>query len=95
MLFFLYKQLVLIMFEIVWAHFNNYTGSVFTASWMGTLFSNIWTTFPILWLLLFDSDLPKGVTSQDVPELYTMGPDHYYYNRWMAAWWLFLSIVHG
>jgi hypothetical protein len=27
--------------------------------------------------------------------LYTMGQDHYYYNRFTVSWWFFLAAVHG
>ena len=81
--------------EFIWAHYNHFTGVLFFSSWIATCYSVVWSSIPIIWLLLFDNDLPRGVKYNDCPEIYTMGPDHYYYNRYQVLIWMIIAGCQG
>ncbi|RBR25143.1 uncharacterized protein FIESC28_02051 [Fusarium coffeatum] len=84
-----------ILFFIVQAHYQRYTGYSGTSlyeSWSLTVFNSAFTSLPVILLGIFEQDL-KSKTLMKVPELYTFGQMNlgFRFSQYFA--WMVMGVV--
>ncbi|RGP80544.1 phospholipid-translocating atpase [Fusarium longipes] len=84
-----------ILFFIVQAHYQRYTGYTGTSlyeSWSLTVFNSAFTSLPVILLGIFEQDL-RAETLMKVPELYTFGQLNlgFRFSQYFA--WMFMGVV--
>jgi phospholipid-translocating ATPase len=82
-----------ILFFLVQAHFQRYTGYSGTSlfeSWSLTVFNSLFTSLPVILLGIFERDL-SAETLLAVPELYTFGQQNRGFSFHQYFGWMFMG----
>merc|ERR1719183_238206 len=78
--YYLYKNVMLAMADVVWAHQLHFRGSIAFPEYLSIGYNVVFTSVHILLVLGFDLDVPDDV-SNSYPILYTVGPRRELFNR--------------
>lgn len=90
----LYKHLVLAMNDGIWAHQNGFQGLISINEWLSGAYPSIFTSFPIVVVLLFDQDLPDSVVLTH-PWVYSEGLRRMRFNTKVFLLWVISGLWHG
>jgi len=93
-LYYFYKNVILVFTEVYFAFYNGFSGQVYFADWLPMLYNVLWTSWPPVVAFALERD----VSSESVyryPKLYRAGPKHYYFN--MGTFWIWMAYAgwHG
>ena len=72
-LYYFYKNIVLVFTEIYFPYFNAYSGQIYFAEWLSTLYNALWTSLTCLFAYAFEDDVMKKEDVYKYPELYKAG----------------------
>ena len=92
--YYFYKNIVLVFTEIFFSLENGFSGQIFFADWLQTLYNALWSS----WACLFAYSLEQDVNDQYVyqyPQVYKAGQKGVYFNFKVFWRWIFFSIWHG
>ena len=92
--YYFYKNIVLVFTEIYFSLENGFSGQIFFADWLQTLYNALWSS----WACLFAYALEQDVNDQYVywyPQVYRAGQKGVYFNLKVFWRWMFFSIWHG
>ena len=92
--YYFYKNIVLVFTEIFFSLENGFSGQIFFADWLQTLYNALWSS----WACLFAYSLEQDVNDQYVyryPQIYKAGQKHVYFNFRVFWRWIIFSIWHG
>jgi len=92
--FFLYKNICLIMLDIVWMFQFKFKGMVAVPEWLSINFNPIFTSLHMLLVLGLDRDI-SDEDANAMPELYKVGPACKLFNTRVFVKWLATAIYHG
>merc|ERR1719482_2294128 len=92
--YYLYKNVALLMGDVVWMHMDRYRGRIAFPEYLSINYNVAFTSWHILFVLGFDSDVPDEVANS-TPELYLVGPHRKLFNKWVFSKWVFCAIYHG
>jgi phospholipid-translocating ATPase len=92
--YYFYKNVVLVFVEIHFAYWNGFSGQIFFADWLSTLYNAFFTSWLCLFALMFERDA-NDVVSLKHPTLYHAGQKKVYFNFRIFWKWMILSIFHG
>lgn len=92
-LYYFYKNIVLVFTEIYFATFSGFSGQIYFADWLPMLYNSFWTSLTCLFAFSFEKDVLN--TSVKVPELYRLGQERKYFSYKIFWKWVILSIYHG
>lgn len=70
--YYFYKNVVLVATEIHFAYWNGFSGQIFFADWLTTLYNAFFTSWLCLFALMFERDVNDEVSMQR-PYLYHAG----------------------
>ena len=92
--YYFYKNIVLVFTEIFFSLENGFSGQIFFADWLQTLYNALWSS----WACLAAYSLEQDVNDQYVywyPQVYRAGQKGVYFNFKVFWRWIILSIWHG
>lgn len=92
--YYFYKNVVLVFTELHFAYFNGFSGQIYFADWLPTLYNVLFTSWPCLFAFMFERDLDDANALQN-PILYRAGQLKKYFNFKVFWKWIILSIFHG
>jgi phospholipid-translocating P-type ATPase (flippase) len=92
--YYLYKNVVLAMGDVVWMHLDEYRGRIAFPEWVSINYNVFFTSWHILFLLGFDLDVPDAVANSH-PELYLVGPRRQLFNKLIFSRWMIFALYHG
>jgi len=92
--FFLYKNITLIMLDIVWLFQYRFRALVAVPEWLSINFNPIFTSLHMLLMLGFDKDIPDDEANSN-PGLYKVGPARKLFNGKVFLKWLVNALYHG
>jgi phospholipid-translocating P-type ATPase (flippase) len=92
--FFLYKNITLIMLDIVWMFEYKFKGMVAVPEWLSINFNPIFTSLHMLLILGLDKDIPDEDANNN-PALYKVGPARTLFNLKVFSKWVILGCYHG
>jgi len=91
--YFLYKHVVLVLGELIWAHLSCYAAKKAYPEQLMMVYPFI-SSLPIFVTLVLDQDIPDS-RALAKPEIYQVGPARAYFNYWIFAAWMTTAAVHG
>ena len=92
--YYFYKNIVLVFTEIFFSLENGFSGQIFFADWLQTLYNALWSS----WACLFAYSLEQDVNDQYVywyPQVYKAGQKGVYFNFKVFWRWIIFSMWHG
>mmetsp|Transcript_95551 Transcript_95551/g.213764 ORF Transcript_95551/g.213764 Transcript_95551/m.213764 type:complete len:1141 (+) Transcript_95551:64-3486(+) len=89
-----YKNFVIVLPQYFLGAVSGFSGQKLYADLMYQMFNVIHSMFPIVYLAIFDQDLPKK-TSLENPELYSEGQRNAYLNPRIMLVWTLCGIWHA
>jgi magnesium-transporting ATPase (P-type) len=92
--YYFYKNVVLVFTELHFAYFNGFSGQIYFADWLPTLYNVFFTSWPCLFALMFERDLDDESALKN-PVLYRAGQLRQYFNFKVFWKWIAFSFVHG
>jgi len=92
--YYLYKNVVLVMGDLIWAHQQMFKGQIAFPEYLSISFNGFFTSWHILFALGYDYDMPDD-ESVSKPELYAVGPYRKLFNGMIFAKWMMYGVVHG
>jgi magnesium-transporting ATPase (P-type) len=92
--FFLYKNITLIMLDIVWMFQFKFKGMVAVPEWLSINFNPVFTSLHMLLVLGLDRDI-SDEDANSMPELYKVGPACKLFNTRVFAKWVAIACYHG
>ena len=97
--YFFFKNMTLAMTEFWFAGFNQFYGSVLHEAWHTSLFNVVFTSFPVLIMAIFDTDMRHKEDIYSHPDLYRAGQENRYFKvsaflSWVAEA-IYASLVCG
>jgi len=94
LLYYLYKNVTLIMADILWMHQYKFSGKIAFPEYLSIGFNVFFTSWHILFVLGFDQDMPDEIVLSK-PEVYKVGPARKLFNRRLFVQWMLFSVWHG
>nr|XP_025875065.1 phospholipid-transporting ATPase IK [Vulpes vulpes] len=88
--YFVYKSLASMMVQIWFAFYSGFTAQPLYEGWFLALFNLLYSTFPILYIGLFEQDV-SAERSLELPELYVAGQKDELFNYWVFV----QALAHG
>lgn len=92
--YYFYKNVVLVFTELHFAYWNGFSGQIFFADWLPTLYNVFFTSWLCLFALMFERDVQDDRAVVN-PILYSAGQLKVYFNFKIFWKWIGLSIFHG
>jgi phospholipid-transporting ATPase len=92
--YYLYKNFVLLMADLVWMFWDNFRGNIAFPEYLSIAFNAFFTSWHVLFVLGFDRDVPDAVACLH-PELYKVGPQRKLFNANIFAKWMVYAVLHG
>jgi len=92
--YYLYKNFVLLMADLVWMFWDNFQGNIAFPEYLSIAFNAFFTSWHVLFVLGFDKDVPDTVACSH-PELYKVGPQRRLFNRMVFSKWMIYAVLHG
>jgi magnesium-transporting ATPase (P-type) len=92
--FFLYKNIALIMLDVIWMVQFRFKGMVAVPEYLSINYNAFFTSLHILPLLALDKDIPDE-HANNYPELYHVGPARQLFNMRVFTKWVLIGVMHG
>ena len=92
--YYFYKNVVLVFAELHFAYYNGFSGMIYFADWLPTLYNVFFTSWPCLFAFMLERDLDDE-NALKTPILYQAGQLKRYFNFKVFWKWIGLSIIHG
>ena len=92
--YYFYKNILLVLTELMFVFYDGYSGQIFFPDWYGTMFNAIFTSWPCFFIFAYEKDLTFEICKK-FPVLYLAGPKNYYFN--LKRFWLYIiyAIIHS
>lgn len=92
--YYFYKNVVLVFTELHFAYYNGFSGQIFFADWLPTLYNAFFTSWQCLFALMYERDVDDK-TSLKFPILYRAGQMGLYFSLKIFWKWIALAVFHG
>jgi len=92
--YYFYKNIILVVTEVFFAMSNGFSGQIFFADYLGTMFNAFFTSWPCLFTFSLERDHDLKICKK-FPILYKAGQINYYFN--MKEFWKYViyAIFHS
>jgi len=94
LLYYIYKNVVLSMGSICWAHESRFDGNFPHPEWLSSLYSVLYTSLPVIVVVGLDNDMPDPQALMH-PELYEEGLARMHFNAPVFVAWMARACWHG
>jgi phospholipid-transporting ATPase len=92
--YYLYKNVALLMGDVVWMHMDKYRGRIAFPEYLSINYNVFFTSWHILFVLGWDSDVPDVIANTH-PHLYHVGPKRVLFNKTVFTRWMLFAVYHG
>ena len=92
--YYFYKNLILVITELMFVFFDGYSGQIFFPDWYGTMFNAIFTSWPCIFIFAYERELSMEICKK-FPIIYRSGPKNYYFN--FKSFWVYIifALIHS
>lgn len=92
--YYFYKNIFLLFTELFFSFYNGFSGQIYFADILSTMYNAIFTSWPVLCTFVFEKDVDLKVVKK-FPSLYKAGQENFYFN--LKEFWKYIiyAIVHG
>ena len=95
MQYYFYKNLVLVFTEIYFNYYAGFSGQIYFAEWLPTLYNSLWTSLTCLFAFSFEDDTYNPSIVYKCTKLFKAGQRKKYFNVFVFWKWIILSGIHG
>lgn len=92
--YYFYKNIILVVTEIFFAIYNGFSGQIFFADYLGTMFNAFFTSWPCLFTFSLERDHDLKICKK-FPILYKAGQLNYYFNLKVFWKYVIYAILHS
>ena len=92
--YYFYKNIILVVTELFLAIYNGFSGQVFFADWLGTMFNAIFTSWPCLFTFAYEKEHDVS-TCKRFPVLYRAGPQNALFNIKVFWGYITYGLIHS
>ena len=92
--YYFYKNIILVFTDIFFAFSNGFSGQIYFADYLSTLYNAFFTSWPCLFTFSFERDLDLSIIKK-FPILYVAGQKNYYFNLKVFWGYILYAIFHG
>ena len=92
--YYFYKNIMMVLPEMIFANYSGYSGQIFYPDFGPLLYNKLWTSYPCIFSYSLERDLDAD-TSLKFPMLYKAGQQNYYFNLKVFWKWIVNAYVHG
>ena len=92
-LFFFYKNAALVGILMIFTGKCLYSGTTVFDSWVTSVFNFVGGTMPIIFMAIFDRDLPRDYVLRN-PEVYASSQSNEFISLRMTLRWVALTVIH-
>lgn len=92
--YYFYKNIVLVFTELFFAFFNGYSGQIYFAEYLGTMYNAFFTSWPCLFTFALEREHDLE-TCKKFPILYQAGTKNYYFNFKVFWSYIIYAIIHS
>ncbi|MCJ1407610.1 hypothetical protein MMC19_001681 [Ptychographa xylographoides] len=89
-----WKETLFYFTQVLYQHYNDYTGTSLYESWSLAMFNTLFTSLPVIFMGVFEKDL-KAETLLAVPELYTHGQKNKGFNLRIYLYWIWTALCES
>lgn len=93
--YYFYKNILLVFSEIYFPFFNGFSGQIYFAEWLPTLYNALWTSLTCLFAFAFEDDVHFQAVVYSNTRLFKMGQRKKYFNISVFWKWVVFSFIHG
>ena len=95
MCYYFYKNILLVFTEIYFTGFNGFSGQIYFAEWLPTLYNSLWTSLTCLFAFSFEEDTFQQKIVYSHTKLFKAGQRKKYFSIGVFWKWVILSAIHG
>ena len=92
--YYFYKNIILVVTELIFAFYNGYSGQIFFPDWYGTMFNAIFTSWPCIFVFAYEKELSTKIC-QKFPVVYMAGPKNYHFNLKSFWGYIIFALIHS
>jgi phospholipid-transporting ATPase len=92
--YYFYKNILLVFTELFFAYFNGFSGQIFFADYLSTMYNAFFTSWPCVFTFSLEREHNLNICKK-FPILYKAGPKNYYFNFKTFWMYIFYAILHS
>lgn len=93
--YYFYKNIVLVFAEIYFTYFSGFSGQIYFAEWLPTLYNSLWTSATCLFAFAFEEDTHTQNMVYSNTKLFKLGQQRKYFNIGVFWKWVVCAAIHG
>ena len=93
--YYFYKNILLVFAEIYFTHFSGFSGQIYFAEWLPTLYNSLWTSATCLFAFAFEEDTHTQNMVYSNTKLFKLGQKRVYFNIGVFWKWVVFASFHG
>ena len=92
--YYFYKNIVLVITELLFVFYDGWSGQIFFPDWYGTMFNAIFTSWPCIFVFAYEKEHDVK-TCKKFPILYRAGPKNVLFN--LKVFWVYIlfGLIHS
>jgi hypothetical protein len=92
--YYFYKNIILVVTELLFVFINGFSGQIFFPDWYGTMFNAVFTSWPCLFVFAYEKE-HDVLTCKKFPILYRAGPKNVFFN--LKIFWIYViyGLIHS
>lgn len=92
--YYFYKNIVLTFTELFFANFNGFSGQIFFADYLSTMYNAFFTSWPCIFTFSLEREHDLE-TCKKFPILYSAGPKNFYFNFKTFWKYILFAVLHS
>jgi phospholipid-transporting ATPase len=92
--YYFYKNIILVVTDLFFAFSNGFSGQIFFADYLSTMYNAFFTSWPCLFTFSFEKDVDMVIVKK-FPVLYMAGQKNYFFNMRVFWGYILYAIFHG
>lgn len=95
MCYYFYKNIILVFTEIYFVFFNGFSGQIYFAEWLPTLYNALWTSLTCLFAFAFENDTHDPRIDIEHTKLFKIGQWGKYFSILIFWKWVLQAFYQG
>ena len=91
--YYFYKNILLIFNDIIFAFMNGFSGQLYFADYLTTMYNAIFTSWCCIFIFSFEKDVELNIVKK-FPVLYEAGQRNYFFNLKIFWKYIFYAVLH-
>jgi magnesium-transporting ATPase (P-type) len=92
--YYFYKNIILVITDLFFAFSNGFSGQIFFADYLSTMYNAFFTSWPCLFTFSFEKDVDIQIVKK-FPIIYMAGQKNFFFNMRVFWGYIIYAIFHG